>query len=127
MSPSDAAIRLPDPLAETGDAIIIRVIDHDGMEHRLPALEGWRVMEVIRDWGLDITAECGGACACATCHVHVVEGQDPALPEPSEEEADQLDTAFFVQENSRLSCQLLVTPDMDGLAVRLAPGTRKTG
>jgi 2Fe-2S ferredoxin len=126
MSPTDAAIALPDPLAGSDEAIIIRVIDHDGVEHCLPALTGWHVMEVIRDWGLDIKAECGGACACATCHVHVVDGQRPALPEPSEEEADQLDTAFFVQDNSRLSCQLLVTPGMDGLAVRLAPGTKKT-
>ena len=126
MSPTSAAIALPDPLARSDDAIIIRVIDHDGVEHRLPALAGWRVMEVIRDWGLDIKAECGGACACATCHIHVVGEQCPALPEPSEEEADQLDAAFFVEDNSRLSCQLLVTPDMDGLAVRLAPGTRKS-
>ncbi len=126
MSPTNAAIRLPDPLAENDNAIILRVIDHDGLEHRLPAPAGWRVMEVIRDWGLDIKAECGGACACATCHVHVVGGQDPALPAPSEAEADQLDAAFFVQDNSRLSCQLLVTPDMDGLAVRLAPGTGKS-
>ena len=43
----------------------------DGTSHRLEALEGWRVMEVIRDWGLAIKAECGGACACATCHVYV--------------------------------------------------------
>ena len=126
MSPTNAAIRLPDPLADNNDAIIIRVIDHDGVEHQLPALAGWRVMEVIRDWGLDIKAECGGACACATCHVHVVDRQDPALPEPSAEEADQLDTAFFVQDNSRLSCQLLVTPDLNGLAVRLAPGIQKS-
>ena len=42
-----------------------------GTRHTLEALEGWRVMEVIRDWGLDIKAECGGACACATCHVYV--------------------------------------------------------
>jgi len=127
MSPSDTAIALPGPLSNNDDAIIIRVIDHEGVEHRLPALAGWRVMEVIRDWGLDIKAECGGACACATCHVHVVDGDGRDLPEPSEEEADQLDTAFFVEDNSRLSCQLLVTPDMDGLAVRLAPGTQKTG
>ena len=47
------------------------VTDHDGNVHELEALEGWRVMEVIRDWGLDIKAECGGACACAACHVFV--------------------------------------------------------
>ena len=46
----------------------------DGTSHRLEALEGWRVMEVIRDWGLPIKAECGGACACATCHVWVGRG-----------------------------------------------------
>jgi len=125
MSPSVTPIALPGRLGENDDAIIIRVFDHEGVEHRLPALAGWRVMEVIRDWGLDIKAECGGACACATCHVHVVNEQGPALPQPSEEESDQLDAAFFVQDNSRLSCQLLVTPDMDGLAVRLAPGIQK--
>lgn len=52
----------------------IVVKDHQGVEHTLEALEGWRVMEVIRDWGVGIKAECGGACACATCHVYV----DPA-------------------------------------------------
>jgi len=127
MSPTDAAIALPEPLAESAETIVIRVVDHDGVEHRLPALAGWRVMEVIRDWGLDIKAECGGACACATCHVHVIADLGAGLPEPSEEEADQLDTAFFVQDNSRLSCQLLVSEDMNGLAVRLAPGTSKSG
>ena len=45
----------------------------DGATHRLEALEGWRIMEVIRDWGIPIKAECGGACACATCHVWVGE------------------------------------------------------
>ena len=49
----------------------IKVIDHHGTEHTLEALEGWRVMEVIRDWDVGIKAECGGACACATCHVYV--------------------------------------------------------
>ena len=47
------------------------VTDHAGVDHELEALEGWRVMEVIRDWGVGIKAECGGACACATCHVYV--------------------------------------------------------
>ena len=45
----------------------IHVVDHDGKEHALQALEGWRVMEIIRDWGIGVKAECGGACACATC------------------------------------------------------------
>ena len=51
----------------------IHVTDQDGIRHTLEALEGFRVMEIIRDWGLDIKAECGGACACATCHVYVDE------------------------------------------------------
>ena len=51
--------------------MFINVRMPDGTVHRLDALEGWRVMEVIRDWGLPIKAECGGACACATCHVWV--------------------------------------------------------
>ena len=51
----------------------IYVTDPDGTEHALDAVEGWRVMEIIRDHGLPIKAECGGACACATCHVYVDE------------------------------------------------------
>ncbi len=59
----------------------IHVTDQTGTRHTLEALEGWRVMEVIRDWGLDIKAECGGACACATCHVYVApELAGQALP-----------------------------------------------
>ena len=105
----------------------VTYITPDGERIEVEVENGYSVMEgAINNNVEGIVAECGGACACATCHVHVVKGPDPALPEPSEEEADQLDTAFFVQDNSRLSCQLLVTPDMDGLAVRLVPGTRKS-
>ena len=99
------------------------VTDHDGREHQLEALEGWRVMEVIRDWGLSIKAECGGACACATCHVYVDQEWIPRLAPPNDEEIDQLDSAFFVEPNSRLACQLLVSPELNGLRVTLAPGT----
>ena len=63
----------------------------DGTTHRLEALEGWRVMEVIRDWGLPIKAECGGACACATCHVWVDENWVAKLAPPSDEELEMLD------------------------------------
>ena len=99
------------------------VTDHDGREHQLEALEGWRVMEVIRDWGLSIKAECGGACACATYHVYVDQEWIPRLVPPNDEEIDQLDSAFFVEPNSRLACQLLVSPELNGLRVTLAPGT----
>jgi 2Fe-2S ferredoxin len=125
MSAATAQLRLPEPADEFDGAVVIRVVDRDGVEHRLPAIEGWRVMEVIRDWGLDIKAECGGACACATCHVHVDADWAAALPQPSDEETDRLDDAFEVAETSRLSCQLLVTREIDGLRLRLAPGTER--
>ena len=124
MRSSQAALRLDD-FAEYEPALSISVTDRDGAEHRLPAEEGWRVMEVIRDWGLDIKAECGGACACATCHVHVDPAWAARLVPPSAEEVDMLDGAFEVTEASRLSCQILVTPEMDGLRLRLAPGTER--
>jgi 2Fe-2S ferredoxin len=94
----------------------------DGSTHRLEAMEGWRVMEVIRDWGLPIKAECGGACACATCHVWVAEGWVGKLVPPTDEETEMLDGAFSSDEQrSRLSCQLIMTPELDGLEVELAP------
>ena len=103
----------------------IHVTDRAGERHTLQALEGYRIMEIIRDWGLDIKAECGGACACATCHVYVDDSWSPKLVEPSEEEVDKLDEAFDVAENSRLSCQILMRPEFDGIELKLAPGTER--
>lgn len=103
----------------------IIVTDQDGKTHTLPALEGWRIMEIIRDAGLAIKAECGGACCCATCHVYVKENWRARLVEPNEEEIDMLDEAMGVDEDaSRLSCQLIYTSELKGLEVNLAPGTR---
>jgi len=99
------------------------VVDHAGIEHKLEALEGWRVMEVIRDWGVGVKAECGGACACATCHVYVDDEWTARLTPPTDEETDKLDEALLVEPNSRLSCQILMRPEFDGLRVRLAPGS----
>ncbi|MFX4221312.1 MAG: 2Fe-2S iron-sulfur cluster-binding protein [Thalassobaculum sp.] len=81
-------------------------------------------MEVIRDWGLPILAECGGACACATCHVYVDEEWLDKLPPRSEEEEEKLDEAFDVRDNSRLSCQILMSDELDGLHVTIAPVAR---
>ena len=100
------------------------VIDYDGNEHELEALEGWRAMEVIRDWGLDIKAECGGACACATCHVYVDENWIEMLDAATPEEEDMLDSAPDVEANSRLSCQILMSEALDGLKLTLAPSSR---
>lgn len=125
MSPSQAALRVEDIASEEEAELSIVVVDRQGAEHRLAGLEGWRVMEVIRDWGLDIKAECGGAAACATCHVHVDREWTAKLVPPSDEEIDRLDEAFDVGDTSRLSCQILLTPELDGLRLTLAPGTEK--
>jgi ferredoxin, 2Fe-2S len=99
------------------------VIDMAGARHEVDGLDGWRVMEIIRDNGLPIKAECGGACACATCHVYVDDAWRGKLVAPSDEEIERLDEAFEVTERSRLSCQILMREDLDGLIVTLAPGS----
>ena len=76
---------------------------------------------MLRDAGLTITAECGGACACATCHVYVDDGWYEKLPPPTEGETDMLDMALAVQPNSRLSCQITCSEELDGIKVTLAP------
>ena len=95
--------------------------DRKGVEHVLEGTEGWTVMEALRDAGLPITAECGGACACATCHVYVDEEWFGKLKPPSPEELDMLDMAVAVEANSRLSCQLRCEPEFDGIRVTVAP------
>lgn len=99
----------------------IYVTDMQGQEHALEAIEGWRVMEIIREHGLPIKAECGGACACATCHVYVDEDWLDKIPPMRGDEEEMLDEAFDLQENSRLSCQLIMDETLDGLKVTLAP------
>ncbi len=105
------------------DELHILCTDRDGAVHSLPALEGWRIMEIIRDNGLPIKAECGGALECATCHVYVANQWWDKLVPKSDEEDEKLDEAFMVKRNSRLSCQILMRPDLDGLEVTLAPET----
>ncbi len=97
------------------------VTDHAGVDHQLVGLNGWRVMEIIRDYGLPIKAECGGALQCATCHVYVDAAWVDRLCPKSIEEDERLDDAFLVMPNSRLSCQILMSESLDGLHVTLAP------
>ncbi|MEL6966679.1 MAG: 2Fe-2S iron-sulfur cluster-binding protein [Pseudomonadota bacterium] len=102
----------------------IHVTAPDGRTAKLEALEGFRVMEVIRDWafetGIGVVAECGGACACGTCHVYVDPDWSAVLTPALDEEEDQLDETPKVEANSRLSCQILMRADLDGLRVTLA-------
>jgi 2Fe-2S ferredoxin len=103
----------------------IQVTDQDGQQHELEGLDGWRVMEVIRDWGLNIMAECGGSCTCATCHVYVEGDWFDKLPAPSDDEEDLLYSTLDKKPNSRLSCQILLSDALDGLTVTLAESARK--
>ena len=95
------------------------VTDHDGNEHQIEGVDGWQLMEAIRDEGMQIKAECGGACACATCHVYVEEKWFDKLPKKDSAEEDMLDMAFEPNKFSRLGCQLTVTNELDGLVVKM--------
>lgn len=96
----------------------ITFIDHSGERRTVDALPGASVMETaIRNDVPGIDADCGGACSCATCHVYVDEAWLEAVGAPQPMEEDMLDFAFDVRPNSRLSCQIKVTPELDGLVV----------
>jgi 2Fe-2S ferredoxin len=98
--------------------IKITYIDPEGTARTVEAEVGATVMEAaIRNDIPGIVAECGGACACATCHVHVAEQWKDVVGEPSPMEEDMLDFAFDVRPTSRLSCQIRVVPELDGLVV----------
>ena len=95
--------------------------DRKGAEHVIEGRDGWSVMEMLRDAGLPVAAECGGACACATCHIYVNDGWYEKLPPPSDAEVDMLDMALAVEPNSRLSCQIVCAETLDGIKVTVAP------
>jgi 2Fe-2S ferredoxin len=97
------------------------VVTRDGEEKTVEGDAGLSVMEVIRDNGFDeLLALCGGCCSCATCHVHVDPAFADALPPISEDEDDLLDSSEHRNAQSRLSCQLTFSDDLDGLRVTIA-------
>jgi 2Fe-2S ferredoxin len=98
----------------------ITYIEHDGKAHVVEVAPGWSLMEgAVKNRVAGIDADCGGACACATCHVYVDPAWKAVLPPKSEMEEAMLDFALVTAPNSRLSCQIRVTPDMDGLILRM--------
>jgi len=95
-------------------------IEFNGTEHPIDAAPGQSLMQVAANHMISgIIAECGGNCSCATCHVYIEEPWRSKLPAPSKQELEMVDCALHVQPTSRLSCQVLVTPEMEGLVVRL--------
>jgi len=96
----------------------ITYIESNGTEHAVDAEVGATVMEsAIKNGVPGIEAECGGACACATCHVYVDEAFKDIVGPPEPMEEDMLDFAFEVRPTSRLSCQIRVRDELDGLTV----------
>ena len=98
----------------------ITYIEHNGKSHTLEVANGLTVMEgAVQNNIPGITADCGGACACATCHVYVDEKWFDKLPKKSESEQDMLDMAIEPNKFSRLGCQITVNDDLDGMVVKM--------
>ena len=99
-------------------------VERDGTRREVDAPVGLSVLEVAHKHGVDIEGACEGSLACSTCHVIV----DPAwigqLSDPTEDEEDMLDLAFGLEKTSRLGCQIVMSPQLDGLVVRLPAGSR---
>ncbi|MEO9534156.1 MAG: 2Fe-2S iron-sulfur cluster-binding protein [Crocinitomicaceae bacterium] len=103
------------------NTITIHIIDREGVTHDLeaPTDMNMNVMEVCRSYELPVEGRCGGMAMCATCQCYLESGHE--LPEQSDNELDMLDEAFFVEDNSRLGCQIHITDDIDGIVLKLAP------
>ena len=105
--------------------LAIEVRLESGHVHKIDAAAGFSAMELIRAAGVPILAECGGAGVCATCHCRVPETWVARLPQPTDEEMEKLDAIPSANDNSRLSCQIRMTDDLDGLVLELQPDSVK--
>lgn len=104
--------------------INIKITDREGVTHEVlaPTDMAMNLMEVVRSYELapeGTIGICGGMAMCASCQCYVI--NDIALPEMQDDEEAMLSEAFYVKENSRLSCQIFITPELEGLEVELAP------
>ncbi|MDR1875986.1 MAG: 2Fe-2S iron-sulfur cluster binding domain-containing protein [Flavobacteriaceae bacterium] len=105
--------------------VTITIIDREGQKHTIqaPTDMSMNLMEMIRAYELapeGTIGICGGMAMCASCQVYIV-SKDIPLPEKSDEEEAMLSEAFFVEDNSRLGCQIPITPEIDGLEIQIAP------
>jgi ferredoxin-2, mitochondrial len=101
--------------------VIVNVTDREGNCHQLdaPTDMAMSLMEVMKAYELPVEGTCGGMALCASCHVYVHTNHE--LSEPTDDELNMLDEAFFVKSNSRLGCQIKISDAIDGLEVELAP------
>ena len=98
----------------------ITFIEHNGTAHTVEAADSPSVMQAaVNNMVPGIVADCGGACSCATCHGYIEAPWADKLPPAADDEAAMLDCAMHRQDNSRLTCQLKLTPELDGLVVKL--------
>ena len=98
----------------------ITYIEHNGKSHDIDVANGLTVMEgAVQNNIPGIDADCGGSCACATCHVYVKEEWFDKIPKIESAEEDMLDMAFEPKKMSRLSCQITVSDSLDGLVVKM--------
>ena len=99
-------------------------VERNGTHKEVEAPLGLSVLEVAHKHGVDIEGACEGSLACSTCHVVVDPAWYARLAKATEDEEDMLDLAFGLQATSRLGCQIVITPELDGLVVKLPSGTR---
>lgn len=97
------------------------VTTRGGETHTLEGVDGWRLMELLRDYRMGIEGTCGGQMDCATCHVYIDPAWADRLPPPREDEAAKLDELPSWEETSRLSCQIIWGEELDGLKLTVAP------
>ncbi len=98
----------------------VTFIEHNGKTHEIEAAGGSTIMEAATKHNIPgIDADCGGACACATCHVYVDDAWVSKIPAMGSMEESMLDFAENVQPNSRLSCQIILNEDLDGIVVTI--------
>ena len=99
-------------------------IERDGTRREVDAPNGLSVLEIAHKHNVDIEGACEGSLACSTCHVIIDGDWFAKLDTPTEDEEDMLDLAFGLERTSRLGCQIVMSADLDGLVVRLPPGSR---
>jgi 2Fe-2S ferredoxin len=102
-------------------SIRLNVVDRNGGEHEVETAPEGSLMETLRELDYGVAAICGGMCSCATCHVYIAPEWLDKLPPRQSDEGDLLAELQFRQDNSRLSCQVQLKPEYNGLRLTLAP------